>query len=143
MGPHPIMDMLDGMPSRAEEKPHWWNVLADFWDTHLARCGMPAGREIDIYENQEAAAAQPPLPSAYTSCPRPVCMFYCCAPPEGFGCGYAQEGRPCSAWHDEHYRQAQLDIRRIEAVVHEERAAQTKEWRNQRGMDIDGQFSPW
>jgi hypothetical protein len=143
IAPHPIMDLIEGMPNRQQDKPLWWTVLAEFWDTHLARCGMPAGREIDIYENQEAAAAQPPVPSIYTQCPRPTCMFFCCPPPEGFGCGFSHEGRPCTAWHDEHYLRAQLDIRRIEAVVHEGRAAQTKEWRNERGMDIDGEQRPW
>jgi len=141
MAPNPVMDLSDGMPSREADKPRWWKMLAAFWDTHLSRCGMPAGREMGIYENQESAAAcihSNPTPSPYTSCPRPVCMFYCCGPPEGFGCGYTITGRGCAAWHDDSYIQAQLDIRNIEAVVHEERAQHDEDWRRARGLGEGG-----
>jgi len=137
----PIMDLLEGMPSREQDKPHWWKVLAEFWDTHLSRCGMPAGREIDIYEKDPvAAAALPPTPSPHTTCPRPTCMFYVCVPPEGFGCGYTGAGRACAGWHDDHYAKAQLHIRNIEKVVTAERQQQTPAWRRERGL-YDG--TPW
>lgn len=118
---HPIQDM-DELPSMPEQVPLWWKTVANFWDTHLARCGMPAGRETELDND---ANNNSPCVSSFTACPRPMCMFFCTP----FGCQQSANGATCAAWHDSWYKQSEMDIRNIEKVMLTEREARARETR--------------